>query len=209
MRTKAYIIDGTMILYLGKDLKNNRISTTISSKHWAMLLKLAEEHGTQQKALELAIENLDSGPRSMHKPSLEEDAYTRVSTELKSICLLPREALKLLLDTADLDMVRCYIDEQTPLEWTLEYNYQKPLKEFTLREVVDGIIFFGKMAHWFDTGTYTDDGEHYSLRISHSTGVNGSKVNQMLIESVFRKYGVETDSTISERSIFMKAFKKD
>ena len=91
MRTKAYIIDEAMILYLGKDLKNNRISTTISSKHWAMLLKLAEEYGTQQKALELAIENLDSGPRSMHKPSLEEDAYTRVSTELKSICLLPRK----------------------------------------------------------------------------------------------------------------------
>jgi hypothetical protein len=193
---------------LGKDLKNNRVSTTISSKHWAMLLKLAEEHGTQQKALELAIENLESGSRPMHKPSPEEDAYTRVSTELKSICLLPKEALKLLLDTANLDMFRSYIDEQTPLEWTLEYNYQKPLKEFSLREVVEGIIFFGKMAHWFDTGTYTDEGDHYSLKISHSTGVNGSKVNEMLIDSVFKKYGVETDSTISERSIFIKVFKK-
>jgi hypothetical protein len=76
------------------------------------------------------------------------------------------------------------------------------------REVVEGIIFFGKMAHWFDTGTYTDEGDHYSLKISHSTGVNGSKVNEMLIDSVFKKYGVETDSTISERSIFIKVFKK-
>jgi hypothetical protein len=76
---------------LGKDLKNNRVSTTISSKHWAMLLKLAEEHGTQQKALELAIENLESGSRPMHKPSPEEDAYTRVNTELNRYVCSPRK----------------------------------------------------------------------------------------------------------------------
>jgi hypothetical protein len=194
-------------MILGKILKNNRISTTISSKHWAMLLKLAEKHGTQQKALELAIENLENGSRPAPKPSPEEEAYTRVGSELKSICLLPKEALKLLLDTADLDKVRSYIDEQTPLEWTLEYNYQKPLREFSLKEVVDGIVFFGKMAHWFDTGIYTDDGDHYSMKISHNMGINGSRVNEMLIESVFRRYGVKTASTISERSIFIKVFK--
>jgi hypothetical protein len=189
-------------------LKNNRISTTISAKHWGILLKLADKYGTQQKALEFAIENLEDHSKAVPKLSPEEDAFVRVGTEIDSMCLLPKEALKILLTTANLEKVRAYIDEQTPLEWTFEYFYQKPLKDFSLKEIVEGVIFFGKMAYWFDTAIYSDEGDHYSMKISHSLGINGSKVHEMLIESTFKKYGAKTISTISERSIFIKVFKK-
>ena len=91
----------------------------------------------------------------------------RVATELKSICLLPKEALKLLLDTVDQEKARSYIEEQTPLEWTLEYNRQKPLAEFGLEDVADRIVFFGKMAHWmfFDISPSKPDEAHCLMTI--------------------------------------------
>jgi hypothetical protein len=191
-----------------RPLKNNRISTTISAKHWGVLLKLADKYGTQQKALELAIENLENPTKAVPRLSPEEATFVRVSTEIDAMCLLPKEAVRILMTSANLERARTYIEEQTPLEWTFEYFFQKPLKDLSLKEIVEGVIFFGKMAHWFETATYSDESDHYSMKISHSMGINASKVHEMMIEGAFKRYGTKTIITTSERSVFVKAYKK-
>ena len=64
------------------------------------------------------------------------------------------------------------------------------------------------MSNWFDTIDYTDDDDHYTLLITHSLGLNNSKINRMVIESPLETYGVKVESTISEKTIFMKVYKK-
>jgi len=39
---------------------NHRLSTTISPDHWELLKKYLKKHKTQQKVLEVALDNLDN-----------------------------------------------------------------------------------------------------------------------------------------------------
>jgi hypothetical protein len=49
------------------------------------------------------------------------------------------------------------------LEYVIEFFYQKPLKECSLKEILDGLVFNAKICHLFDAVNYTDDGDHYTL----------------------------------------------
>jgi hypothetical protein len=185
-------------------LQNHRISTTISQKHWELLKKYAEKFETQQKALELALESLDNS--SKQSPALTEEEKLWIRSAPVA-CLVQKDGLKILMETTDFDLQKEYVAKHKPIEYIIEYYIQKPLKECSLQEVIDGIVINSRISNWFDTVDYTDDGDHYTLKITHSLGLNTSKVIKMLDESVFTTYGVKVESIISAKTIFIKAFK--
>jgi hypothetical protein len=187
-------------------LKTHRISTTISQKHWELLKKHTEELGTQQKVLELALESLENSSKQMPELTREERIWL-TQKSMKTTCVLLKDVLKVLLETANIEMFNEHLNRYKPLEYTMEYFFQKPLKEMNLKEVIEGVVIMGGMSNWFDTIDYTDDGNHYTLLITHSLGLNNSKLNRMGIERLFETYGARIESTISEKTIFMKIFK--
>jgi hypothetical protein len=187
-------------------LKKHRIATTVSEKHWEILKKHAEKFETQQKALELALECLESSSKQRLALTEEEKFWMCVASN-KAVCTVHKDFLKMLMETADIELHKEYVTRNKPIEYIIEYHLQKPLKECSLNEVINAIVFATKMSHWFDTVDYMDDGGHYTLIITHSLGFNNSKIIQVLHESVFKTYGVETKSEISEKTIFMKILK--
>lgn len=171
-----------------------------------MLKKHVEKYDTQQKVLELALESFENNPEKSLKLTPEEQLWMRHAGVPVS-CLVQKECLRWLMETADIEKLRENMAPQKPLEFAIEYYYQKPLKECSLREVIDGLAINARMSHWFDTVDYTDDGDHYTMNITHSLGLNNSKMLKILNESVFKTYGAKTESTISEKTFFMKIFK--
>lgn len=186
----------------------NRISTTISSKHWAMLLRLAEKHGTQQKALEFALDSLDKNSVPVPKLSLEEEIWMRIGKELNLVCLVQKECLNVILENVNMEHIEAYVKDQKPFEYVLEFFYQKPLKECSLKEIVDGIIINARTCHWFETVNYTDNGDYYLLNGTHDMGYYCSKINSLFVESLLETYGASFESTISERTMFVKIYKE-
>ena len=185
-----------------------RINTTISKKHWDLLKKYADTYETQQKVLEQALENLDA--RLNQRPALspEQELVVRF-LDGKAGCLIQKDGLRMLLDNLSPEITRKYVSCYKPMEYALEYYYQKPLKECHLEEVIEGIIINARMSHWFDTVNYTDDGDYYSLKITHSLGVNATNFLRISIESVLASCEVPYESTISGKIFFMKIFKKN
>lgn len=187
-------------------MKKRRISTTISPKHWELLKKHTAEFETQQKVIEYALERLENGAK--HYPiSKEEEFWRRVGREPMSACLIQKDGLKMLIETADMDRFMEYAANQKPEEYLIEYYYQKSLKECSLKEIMDGIVIIARMSRWLETINYTDDGDHYTLKITHNLGIKNSKMFKIMNESVFKTYGAKTESEISERSLFTKIYK--
>lgn len=191
----------------GKMIKH-RVCTTISEKHWKILEKHTEKFETQQKVLELALESLENNSKHSTAVSQEEEHWMRIGREAKSVaCLIQRDGLKELLKTVDIERMKELVTNQKPIEASIEYFGQKHLQECSLKEVIDGVVICAKISNWFDAINYTDDDDHYTLKITHSMGLNNSEVSKILFESVFKTYGVKTESKISERSIFVKIYK--
>lgn len=187
-------------------MKKYHISTTISLNHWAMLTRLTKKFGTQQKVLEFALENLENNQKLNRVLTSEEKIWLMLST-IKSVCIIQKDGLKSLIETANIERFTEYTACQRPLEYVIEYYYQKTLKECSLKDIIEGLVINGKISHSFDTYDYTDDGDHYTLKMTHSFGLNGSKMFKIMTESVFNTYGVKNESKISERSVFIKVFK--
>lgn len=189
-------------------MKKNRICTTISSKHWALLKKHAEKYETQQKAIEHALELLETNSRQSLPLSPEEELWMRIGREIKDILLVfQKESARILFETANIERFKEYVALQRPVEFAFEYYYKKPLKACSLQELVDGIILNIKVQGSADTVNYTDDGDHYTIKITHSLGPNMSKTQVIMHESLFNSYGVKAESHYSERSIFFKIYK--
>ena len=187
-------------------MKKHRVATTISEKHWKLLKKHAEKFETQQKALEIALECLENG--SKHSPDLTiEQKNWLLSESSDSMCCVQKDALKILMETANLERFKEYVTQNRPIECILELFHQKSLQEFSLIEIVDGLMIVFRTSHLFDTIDYKDNSDYYLLIISHSLGLNNSKLNLTTFESVFETYGVNFESRISEKTIFMKIFK--
>lgn len=188
-------------------MKKRRLNTTISSKHWELLKKHAEKFETQQKALEKALESLENNSNNIPAHTPEEQLWIRIGREIKSVCLVEKEFLKLLLETAYTKRMSEYINHHKQLEYFLEYYYQKPLKECSLKEVMEGLVINARTANWFETVNYTNDGSYYTLKITHSLNLNNSIINKLFLERLFRTYGAKIEIEVSERSLFVKVFK--
>lgn len=187
-------------------MKKYNIHTTLSSKHWEILKKYTEKHETQQKVLELALESLENGSKKDVALSPEEKYWLGLAG-LQSACIIQKNGLKLLINVADIAAFQEYVARDKPMEFALEHYYQKTLKEFSLKEVVEGVVVISRMSHWFDMVDYMDKGDHYMLKMTQFLGLNLSKIQEILFKSVFTTYGARTESTISEKTFFMKIYK--
>lgn len=190
-------------------MKKHHIHTTISEKHWAMLNKLTEKYETQRITLEKALENLESNPQSDTSLSMEDRIWAQCGRDFKRvIVIMHKDSYKTLLDISDIDRFVEYMANQIPMKSFIEYVSGKPLKDLTLKELLDAIVIKVKTQNTADMINYTDDGDYYTLVISHSLGLNHSKVLQIGKESLFNSYGVRTESRTTEKSVFIKIYKK-
>ncbi len=190
-------------------MKKYRINTTVSLKHNALLKKHAEKYGSQQKAIEHALELLDNNTTQTPSLSQEDQVWLQMGKDFRKVLIfLQKDSYKMLLDNVDMDRCLEYLANQKPVIFLIEYYYRKPLRECSLKEIMDAIVLKLKIQNSCDMVNYTDDGDHYSLNISHSFGPNQSKILQIGKEGIFKAYGVKTESKISERGLFMKIYKK-
>ncbi|MHC1757538.1 MAG: hypothetical protein AB9861_19270 [Methanosarcina sp.] len=187
-------------------LNKHRISTTISQKHWELLNKHVEKLETQQKVIELALESLENSSKQSPVSAWEKRFWLFVKST-KSVCFVQKDGLKVLLETADIERVKEFVARNKPIEYSIEFYFQKPIKECNLKEVIDGLVIIAEMSNWLDSVNHADDGSHYTLMITHSLGLNNSKVTSIMFENLFKTYGVKAESAISEKTIFMKIFK--
>lgn len=187
-------------------MKNHRISTTISQKHWDILKKNVEIFETQQKVLELALESLKNGPKQSPALTPGEELWIRMKWA-QSLVIVEKNLFKLLIETGDTEQLQKFFISDKPTEYAIEYCLQKPLKECSLKEVIDGLIVVFGTTNWIDTVDYTDDGSYFTLKVTQGLGFTLSKLTAISIENVLRTYGVKAESTISPKTIFIKIFK--
>ncbi len=111
------------------------------------------------------------------------------------------------METVNHERFKEYVTKNKPIECVVQFFLQKPLNECSLKEVVDGLTIIFRTSHMFDTVDYKDNGNYYLLALTHSLGLNNSKLNVITCESLFETCGANVESKISENTIFMKVFK--
>lgn len=188
-------------------MSKRRVCTTISAKHWDLLKKYTEKFETQQKALEFALESLENDMKRSSAQFTDEQIWLLTGKGTESACVLHRDAFKVLMEGADVKRVIKIVTTQKTAEHMIAWYYQKPLKKCSLKEVLDGVIFFLKAAKIADTVNYVDSGNYCILKMIHGLDIRTSKMFNMFIESLFEAYGLKTESEISEKSLFMKIYK--
>jgi hypothetical protein len=186
-------------------MKKYHVHTTVSSKHMELLNRFAEIYGSQQKVLELALENMENNIKP--NPLSPEEKLWIQFADVDTACFIQKDGLRLLLDTADMELFRNFVDQGKPIEFQVEKYYHKPLKECTLKEIIDGLAINARMAHWFELVDYKDEGDHFTMIMAHTLGINGSRLNKILMESVLKTYGARFETIISEKTFFIKIFK--
>jgi hypothetical protein len=190
-------------------MKKHRINTTISQEHYKLLKKHVEKHGTQQKVLEIAIDGLENNSKQYSSLSIEEEIWMRVGREIKDLLMIfNKNTAKMLLETADMERFREYINDQKPLEFTCEWYYNKPLKECSLQELIDGIILGMNVLGPNDTINHTEDDDCHMIIITNNLGINLAKLMVMEFESLLKSYGVKAETHFSKRAVFLKIFKR-
>jgi hypothetical protein len=189
-------------------MKKHRLNTTISEKHHSILKKHVDEFGTQQKVLENALECFENNGDQNHKLSYEEEVWMRIGREIKEVqMLLQKDFIKLLFETADMEQFKEYMEKEKPSEFALEWFLQKPLKEFTLEELIDTVLLKIRIQGGFDTIRCNEDKNSYNINLTHNMGINCSKMNIIMYDGLFKSYGVKSDSNYSHRSVFFKVYK--
>ena len=191
-------------------MKKYRINTTISLKHQAILKRQAEKFGTQQSVLENALESLENNLNHQSPElSTEEELWMRIYREIKSgMTLFQRDITKMLFETIDIQKLREFIKNEKPAEFALEWYYNKPIKEFSLQELINGIIVNTNIQGGAETVNYTEDDNDYKINITHSMGINWGNGITIFYESLLKSYEAKYECNFSERSVFIKVYKK-
>ena len=190
-------------------MKKRRINTTISQEHYKLLKKHVGEHGTQQKVLETAIECLENNSNQYSPLSIEEEFWMRVGREIKDlIVIFNKNTGRMLLETADMERFREYINEQKPLEFTCQWYYNKPLKELSLQELVDGILLCVDILGPRDTINHIENDDYHTIIITNNLGINMAKIMAMEYESLFKSCDIKYEIHFSKRAVFLKMFKR-
>jgi hypothetical protein len=148
---------------------------------------------TQGKVLEHALESLETERQDKKEPP-------RPMND-QSAGPIQKYALMMLLDTLDLDKSAEYIARVKPTVYALEYIYQKPLKECSMKEVVDGLALTARALNWYDRVDVAEERDHYTLRITHSLSPNASQIIRMVDETVLDTYGADVESLVSDNSV--------
>jgi hypothetical protein len=169
-------------------------------KHWEILKKYIEAYGTQQKVLEHALEILDNGSRP------DERSSPGAMPE-GSMAPVRKYAMVMLIESIDLDKIADYMVRVKPTVYALEYYYHKPLKECSLKEVVEGHAVITRVVGLYDSVYYSDEGDHYTFTITHSLGLNGSKMARMANDILFDTYGARSEADISDKGVVQTIYK--
>jgi hypothetical protein len=189
-------------------MKKFHVHTTLSAKHLDLLKKHQEKLDTsQQRVLELALESLENNPNPGETLSPEMELWMRVGKELNSITFVEKEVMQLLLETADMDRLTAIMVRDRHIGYEIEYCLQKSLKDCSLEEIIDGLILTTRMANWMESIVSKDEGDLYSIIITHSTGLKASKLFMKGYESLFDACGYKYEGQISEKNIFLKVWK--
>ena len=187
-------------------MKKYRVSTTISAKHWELLKKYTEKFQTQQKVLEVALENLESNSK---QPTLsqEDQAWIRLVCIRKSLSIVPKNLFSEFIKNVDTErIIEAIIKLKIP-RFIIEWQYEKPLKKCSLKEVIQGIVNAALVVNWFDSVNYVDNDNHYLIKIFHGLGINNSIINKAFFENLFEEYRAKIGVEISENSLFVRIFK--
>jgi len=74
-------------------------------------------------------------------PLDEEELWIRIGREIKDVfTLFQKDFTKILFETADTEKIRDYITREKPAEFAIEWYYHKPLKDGTLKEIIDAVV---------------------------------------------------------------------
>jgi hypothetical protein len=188
-------------------MEKHRVNTTISAKHWEILKKHAAKYESQQKTIEIALENLENTELPGKKLSLQEQYWLR-SEKLNIICLIHRDIFYELFRSADCEQLNELLEKQNMVEYMLIMYYNKPLKECCFKEVMDGIVAINNATKSFDSTNYSENEIYYTIKITHSARtMNYSKSINILFETFFNAHGIKTQSEVSNSSIFIKLYK--
>jgi hypothetical protein len=191
-------------------MKKYRLSTTISPKHWSLLQKYSEKFETQQKAIEKALEQLDSRPLDMRLLSDEDKIWVRIGRELGPVVLVfSKDFYKTIIVNVDPADIQKFVDQQKPTEFAIEFFYQKLLSACSQKEMIDGLLVYSKLGGFGDAVTCTETGDCYDIYLTHTYGINHSKTVLMMYESALNTYGARFESGFSERTVFFKIYKND
>lgn len=190
-------------------MKKYRVNTTISPKHHEILKKHAEELGTQQSVLEHALEGLENNSNKvLGLPPEEEELWMRVGQEIKGVfTLLQRDISKMFFETADLERFGKYVENEKPGVFAVEWYYNKPLKECTLQEIINAVVIKLRIQGGADIVNCTETDNYYEINMTHSLGINCSKIVALMDENMFDTYGAKYETHCSERSVFFRVFK--
>jgi hypothetical protein len=191
-------------------LNKHRINTTISAKHWEILEKHTEKYETQQKVLEAALEGLEKGSKQNPALSPEEDFFMRIHKEYgKNLCVLHKNLVKECLKFGGWERLNKLANEMNLLETQVLFFCNKPLKECSLNEIMEGIVHTFKVVNLFDIIEYEDHGNFYLLSITHILNLGSGNQTSLKLpfEKLFEKYGVKAESEESENNFFMKIYK--
>jgi len=190
-------------------LDKHRINTTISTKHWEILKKHTEKFDTQQKVLEVALERLENGSKQNTALSPEEDFWIRIRKEYgQNLCVLHKDIVKEFCKFGGFERMNKMANEMNLTETQVLFFCNKPLKECSLKEIMEAIVHTFKIVNIFDIIEYEDHGNFYLLSITHILNSGGSdKTFKLPFEKLFEKYGAKTESEESESNLFMKIYK--
>lgn len=185
-------------------MKNQRINTTLSEKHYAILKKHTKMYGTQRSVLEHALEK---SLKTCHDLSQEEEIWMQMY-QIKDLYMIhAKDHLKLLFNTAKIDKIQEYIKKDSPVKFIIEWYYNKPFQDFRLSELIGGIIFNIKVFGFAENINLKDSDDHYTMNIFHELGLNGSKIILYMNENVLEEYGAKFESECSIKNVFFKIYK--
>jgi hypothetical protein len=174
-------------------------------KHYELLKLQMEKHETQQKVIERALESLEKSTELSPTLSKEEELWIRWTRDIKNgLIVMQKDIGILFMETVDIERFKKYIGKQKSLEFAFEYYYQKPLKECSLQEIIDGMVLTIRFQGGYDSLNCIEYSDHFSINVTHSMGLNVSKIIVIMHESLLKSYGAKFDVHYSERHIFFK-----
>jgi hypothetical protein len=124
-----------------------------------IITKACKKYETQQKALELALEGLENNSNQLPELTLGQKFWL-VYESIDSVCCIQKGALRILMETVNLEQFAEYVIRKKPIECVLEYFLQKPLKECSLKEIVDGLTTVFRLSHLFEKVEYKDNNDY-------------------------------------------------
>ncbi len=185
----------------------HRINTTISSKHWEILKKYAAKYETQQKALEAAIDSLESGQKQGSELSRDQKTWMHI-LGLQTICHIQIDLMLELFRTADYERLSKLLTTLKLAEYVVVYYYQKPLKKCSLKEIMHGIVVATRWLNLLISIEYVDNGDYYTLIATHRVkNIEYSKTFTLFFDILFESYGAKTEKHCSEHSFFINVYK--